>query len=273
MGRTLEQKNSQAEGFAKAGELIEIRGTGNLTLQDRRVLNLLYAHAGNRIAEDCYHRIALTELRGSHVGNERVKDSIRRLVKTVVEIPIEDRRGRPATRMFPLLDDSTICDDEDDPLAELTYSFSKGVRAIIGRSEHWGRIQSQILFQFSSKYALALYELLCLRRNLSVSVETFGADDFRALLGVGADEYGRMPDFLRRVVEPAVTEVSGLSDLRVSVLPLRKGESKRGKVTGFMVRWHRKNAREMAATVREWERSRMGRAARLRGDVAEIAKS
>ncbi len=270
MGRTVEQKTSEIEGFAKAGELIEIRGTGNLTLQDRRVLNLLYAHAGDRIAEDVTHTIALADLRGSHVGNDRVKDSIKRLIKTVVEIPVSDRRGRPATRMFPLLDDTTICDDEDDPMAEVAYSFSKGVRVIIGRSEYWGRIQSQILFQFSSKYALALYELLCLRRNLTMNIETIEVDRFRSLLGVLDSEYDRTPDLLRRVIEPAVTEVTGLSDLKVSILPLRRGGKKRGKVTSFLIRWHTKTTREMTATMREWEKARSGRKARLSGTIDKV---
>jgi hypothetical protein len=38
-----------------------------------------------------------------------------------------------------------------------------------------------------SKYAMALYEMLELRRNLDRCVETFMVDRFRELLGVKAD--------------------------------------------------------------------------------------
>jgi plasmid replication initiation protein len=271
MGRTLEQRPSNTEGFPKAGELIEIRGTGSLTLQDRRTLNLLYAHAGDRIAEDRHHRISLQALRGSHVGNERVKDSVDRLIKTVVQIPISDRRGKPAWRMFPLLADTTICQDEDDPSAELVYLFSPGVREIIGQSDQWGRIRSQLLFQLSSKYALALYEMLCLRRNRQKRSDRFEVADLRALLGVKKGDYERMPDFLRRVLEPAVLEVAGLSDLKVTVVPVREGGPKRGKVTGFLLEWDHKTADEMAAAAAELNRPRVGRRARLRDQVEELA--
>jgi hypothetical protein len=40
--RTIEVKSDAFE-FAKARELIEIRGTDTLTLQDRRIINMLYA--------------------------------------------------------------------------------------------------------------------------------------------------------------------------------------------------------------------------------------
>ena len=42
--RTIDQRPNGDE-FAKARELIEIRGTGALSLQDRRVMNVLYANA------------------------------------------------------------------------------------------------------------------------------------------------------------------------------------------------------------------------------------
>jgi hypothetical protein len=43
--KTIDQKPNGDE-FAKARELIEVRGTGELSLQDRRVMNLLYVNAG-----------------------------------------------------------------------------------------------------------------------------------------------------------------------------------------------------------------------------------
>ena len=76
--RTVEQKPS-GDDFAKARELIEARGTGNLSLQDRRIGNLLYKNAGTQICENVKHVMSIAELRGSHKGGERVKDTIVRL--------------------------------------------------------------------------------------------------------------------------------------------------------------------------------------------------
>ena len=43
MGKTLAQRDN-LDGFAKAGEMIEVRQSSALTLHDRRVLNLLIRH-------------------------------------------------------------------------------------------------------------------------------------------------------------------------------------------------------------------------------------
>jgi hypothetical protein len=45
--------------FPKAGELIEFRAQRELSLQDRRILNLLIEHAGPQIASEQKHRIPL----------------------------------------------------------------------------------------------------------------------------------------------------------------------------------------------------------------------
>ena len=59
---TIDQKPS-GDDFAKAREVIEIRGTGSLTLHDRRVMNVLYANAGQKICDDVQHVIGLADLR------------------------------------------------------------------------------------------------------------------------------------------------------------------------------------------------------------------
>src|SRR5512132_4052490 len=86
MSRTIEQKKN-GDGFPKAGELIEFRSQKELTLQDRRILNLLVEHAGPNIVTEEEHRISMTALRGTHKGGERVRDSIVRLMTTIVEVP------------------------------------------------------------------------------------------------------------------------------------------------------------------------------------------
>jgi hypothetical protein len=38
-----------------------------------------------------------------------------------------------------------------------SYSFSKTMREVIGRSQYWGRLKAYVICSFQSKYALALY--------------------------------------------------------------------------------------------------------------------
>ena len=267
---TIEQK-SNGDDFAKAREVIEIRGTGNLTLHDRRVMNVLYANAGQKICDDVEHVISLAELRGSHKGGERVKDSITRLMTTVVQVPVLGRNGRAATKRVQVLSDTTTSDDEDDPTGQVVYSFSRGMREIIKDSTLWGRVRTAVIFAFTSKYSLTLYELICARINLEFMwQEDFTLRDFRALMGVPEDKLQRMPDFLRFCVKVAQDEVNGMADFKVNIAPVRKGGRVRGSVTGFRVSWWRKNADELKEAFQEINRSKIGRLARLRTNANEL---
>ena len=262
--RTIEQTPNYT-GFAKAGELIEVTGTGHLTLQDRRVLNLLYEAAGSQICDDLEHRVPIRNLRGSHKGPERVKDSVLALMKTIVQVPVTGRNGKPSTRLVPLLSDTTISDDDDDPTGEVVFSLSKGLRSIIGKSTHWGRVRGQVMFAFTSKYSLTLYELAAMRVNLHKDTEIFGLDEFRALLGVPDDKLTRNPDLLRYCIQPAVLEVNGLAEFGVAVEPIRRGGTMRGIITGFRVSWWKKQLPELHQAHAELSRSKVGRLARLGG--------
>lgn len=269
MSLTIEQKHS-ADGIVKAGELIEIRQSSALTLHDRRVLNLLIEHAGPGIAEDMDHHIAMWRLRGPHHrGGERVRDSVLRLMDTRIEVPTKDSKGNRATKHMHLLSDTTTTDDEDNPTGEVIYSFSKGMREIIKQSRHWGRIKAYVMFAFTSKYSLALYELLCLRANLRKEEQEFSFEDLRQLLGVAEGKLDRAPDFLRRVIHPAVEEVNALSDYRIEIDLLRNGGVSRGKLRGFRVRWERKEPEEWRKTLDELMRPKVGRRARIQGKVVE----
>lgn len=268
---TIDQKPG-GDDFAKARELIEIRGTGELSLLDRRVMNVLYANAGARLCDDVVHVISIAELRGNHKGGERVKDSILRLMKTVVQVPVTGRNGKPATKLVQVLSDTTTSDDEDDASGQVMYSFSKGMRDIIKDSTLWGRVRTAVIFAFTSKYSLTLYELITTRINLKhVWQEDFELDDLRALLGVPPDKLLRTPDLLRKVIQPAETEVNGLADFGVKIEPIRKGGTMRGLVTGFRVSWWRKDTPALQEAYQEIKRSKVGRLARLTGKVEGVA--
>jgi hypothetical protein len=270
--RTVEQKPS-GDDFAKARELIEARGTGGLSLQDRRVVNLLYENAGSRLCDDVDHVIGIAKLRGPHKGGERVKDTIVRLQQTIVQVPTIGKNGRPATKRVQILSDTTTSDDEDDPTGQVVYAFSRGMREIIKDSTLWGRVRTAVIFAFTSKYSLSLYEILTTRINLShVWDEQFSLKDFRALLGVPEDKLLRMPDLLRNCINVAVIEVNGMADFGVKIAPIRKGGKLRGKVTGFKVSWWRKNAQQLQEAYKEIKQPKVGRIERLTGKVEKMVE-
>lgn len=270
MSKTLDQKPS-TEGTIKPGELIEIRQASSLTLYDRRVLNLLIEHAGSGIADDEVHYVAMSRLR-THKANasERVRDSIVRLMTTLVEVPVRDRSGKRATLRTALLASTTTTDDEQDSAGEVAFRFSEEMRAIIRKSDHWGRIKGYVMFAFSTKYALALYEAICLRINLRTSEQIFSVEEFRQLLGVPNGKLSVFKNLNKWAISPAFEEVNALSDFNVDIEPIREGGRIRGKLKGFRLSWERKKSEEWRKTLNELMRHSSGRKARIKNQVEEI---
>ena len=264
-------QRSNADGFVKPGELVTIRGGEQLSLQDRRIFNLLIENAWSEIGEDKEHQIAIAKLRGPrHKGGERVADSIKALMTTLVEVPTM-LNGEPAIFTTLLLVDTTQTIDENSPSALLLYHFPKGMREIIRQSRHWGRIKAYVMFAFSSKYALMLYEALCLRGNLRVDEQVFSVEDFRALLGIEPGKLTLFKNLKKWALDPAVAEVNALSDFNVEIDPIREGGQVRGKLTGFRVSWEKKTQEQWRGVLDELLRPKLGRSARIRGVVEHVA--
>jgi len=273
MSLTLKQK-SNFDGWPKAKEVIELTGakTGQLTMHDRRTLNLLFEHAHDHggLAEDVEHEIALMDIRGTHKGGERIRESLRRLVGITVEISTTVN-GKPKIIHTHLLDFTESDLNEDDPTATVRYGLPKKLRKALKGSTQWGRIKAEIVMAMTSKYAISLYELVQLRSGLSQKFhEDFDLERFRELMGVPSGKLLRAPDLIRRVVRPAELEVNGLSDFSVKLGPLRQGGADRGKLIGIRMSWWRKNADEYRVALKERKNVKIGRMARLKGEVEEI---
>jgi len=254
----------------KPGELVEVRAAAGLSLHDRRVFNLLIDNAWPEIGEDKEHRIAIAKVRGPrHESGDRVAESVSRLMTTLVEIPTM-LNGQAAVLKIQLLGETTQVIDEDSPNAVLVYSFPPKLREIIKGSQYWGRIKSHVMFAFTSKYALALYEAVCLRANLRVCEQAFSVADFRALLGVEKGQYPGFPQLKQWVLTPSLSEVNGLSDFNVEIEPIREGGMLRGKLTGFRLWWEKKSPEEWRAVIDELNRPKVGRRARIRGKVEAV---
>ena len=222
------KQRSNYDGFPKAAELIEIEGAHALEASDRAMFNQLLqtAHDSGQLTEpDAKWEISLAGLRRAstkHESNDRIRDSLRRLRRTEVRVTyISARTGLSRTMETHLLE-FTDTDDMDSPTATVQFGIPKRLRTVLARSNRWGRIRCEISYAMTSKYAIALYKMVCLRANLDRCVETIDIGRFRELLGVPPGAYDRADNFMRNVIAPAVLEVNGLSDIGVEIEMVRK---------------------------------------------------
>jgi hypothetical protein len=88
-------------------------------------------------------------------------------------------------------------------------------------------------------------------------IETFPLARFRDLMGVPPGKLTRGPDFTRFVIDPAVLEVSGISDMSVK-LELQRHNKTRA-IEAVTVAWWHKEGDELRAAMRERDQSKIGR--------------
>jgi hypothetical protein len=120
----------------------------------------------------------------------------------------------------------------------------------------------------TSKYAIALYELVQLRANLQKCTETFPIDRFRELMGVPPGKLTRGNDLVRWVPETAALEVNGLSDCGVKLEPRRSNP--KAPITAVTITWWRKHGDAYRETLKELRQPKVGRMARLKGTVERL---
>jgi len=281
VSRTAEQKTNHL-GFPKPGELIEMTGTHALEASDRAILNLLYQHAhdsGKLLEQNAEWEIPLATVRQAfsrHESSDRLRDSLTRLMSVKVNVAYVAETGDgvegPEQRVVitGLFDFFDVSAKELAKRATLRYGLPRKLAPILESSGRWGRIKAEIVCSMTSKYAIALYELIQLRANMEKSVESFPIDRFRELLGVPPGTYVRGDNFQRKVLDPAVLEVNGLSDMSLQI-ELERLHS-RAPIHAVTLGWWRKSGEEFRAAMQERGRSKVGRMARLRGQV-EIAQA
>jgi hypothetical protein len=252
--------------IVKPGELIDVREMKPLTLYDRRNFNLLVANAWDEIEEDKDHVIPKAVLRGSHDSNDRIRDTVHRLMSTIVEMDVI-RNGKKFIRSTQLLG-PTDREDGDDETGVLYYSFPKALRTIIKNSTTYGRLRTEVMFCFTSRYALALYELIQKRGNLKhKNTEEWTVEEFRKLLGVKKDKLLAFCALRQRAIDPAVAEVNALGDYRVQIDGVRTGRS----ITRIRMIWFPKDEQGLKAAYTEVQRHKAGRKARIGGRAEVIA--
>lgn len=250
----------------KPSEIIGIAGIEGWSLADRRTWNLLLVNAwGERLENPTADfTIDLRELRGLHDSNDRVRESLKKLQKTLVNVTFPDGKRRVVQMLG-----ATDFENEDRQEGTLTYDFHRKLIPVLRDSEIYARMETKVLSAFTSKYGLGLYEVIASKINLRKASEEIDLEALRQWLGVEDGKLSRWPDLNRFAVKPAVREVNALSPYAVEIEPIRRGR----KVISLRVSWAKKQPFSPAerAAAREVNRSKIGRKSRISGTVQTVS--
>jgi hypothetical protein len=260
--RTLDARPS-ADSLIKPGELVDLIEVTPLSLNDRRIYNQLLENAWDAIDKPVSHIISKAALRGKHNSNDRVGESLERLMSAVVKVSV-NWDGGPAIERVQLLG-GNIEALRSDGLIE--YEIPARLRKIIGNSTVFARLQREVMFALSSKYSLTLYEMVQKRGNLRWrSSERFSLEALRGILGVPKGKLTSWSNLKLRALDPSVAEVNDLSDFMVAFEPIKSGRS----VTHVELKWWRKDEEATGAAGRALQFSKVGRRVKATGAEEQV---
>ena len=261
--RTVEAKPN-ADSLIKPGELVDLIEVTPLTLNDRRIYNQLLENAWEAIDKPVTHVVSKAALRGSHNSNDRVGESLERLMSAIVKVAVI-WDGEPAIERVQLLG-GNLESGRADGLLE--YEIPARLRKIIRNSQVFARLQREVMFALSSKYALTLYEMVQKRGNLRWKAsERFTLDALRGIMGVPKGKLSSWSNLKLRAIDPAVAEVNALSDFMVEISPIKTGRA----VTHVEMRWWKKDGDARGAADRALQFSKVGRRVKSEGRTEQVS--
>lgn len=259
--RTLDLTPQPGE-MLKPKELIELRNTGALTLQDRRVFNKLVENAwGPNLGKPGHwFEIRTADLRDATDRNKRLSDSIERLMQTICVAV--DKSGEFETRT-PLLSSNKL--DTQVNNGTFRYKLTEELADLLKDSTIFAKLDLEVMRSFRSKYAFSLYEAVARRIRMKRFTENLTIDELRDILGVEEDKLGAYKNLNKYAIQPAVTEVNAITPYTVSIVPKKQGR----KVVSFIMGWEVKNEEQLQAAYTEMNRHSVGRKARAT-DSADV---
>lgn len=102
-------------------------------------------------------------------------------------------------------------------------------------SSHFTQYDLEFIATLNSIYSVRLYELIV--KWLSVKqTDVFDYEILRGQLGIGVNEYQRMTDFKKRVLDLAINEINEKTDIKVSYSQEKNGT----KIVGFKFKVNKK---------------------------------
>jgi len=247
----------------KPKELIELRNTGALTLQDRRVFNKLIENAWGKNLGRAGHwfEIRTADLRDATDRNKRLGDSIERLMQTICLVVDEENELETRT---PLLSSNKLETTKNN--GTFRYKLTEELAELLKDSTIFAKLDLEVMRSFRSKYAFSLYEAISRRVRMKRFTETLTIDDIRDLLGVEEGKLLNYRNLNLRAIQPALDEVNAITPYAVTIVPQKVSR----KVVSFIMGWNVKDTDGLQRAYKELQQPSVGRKFRSNSDQETV---
>lgn len=229
-----------------------------------KLMHLLIATAGGRMAEDVRHELRLASIKSITGMRNHSRATLRELfIELAGAVMVFDDTDAQCEIIGGFLDRAKL-DYRDEATDDLLVAwwFGGAFREMAENSCHWAIMDRQTVFALSSKYSILLFQYVASLVNLNyVTSKTFTVSELRAVMGVSEGKLERFADLNRRALSAAIAEINQTSRLTLTVTPRKSGRT----VTGITIAWAEKEPERKRDTKRELERPKVGRKARRDG--------
>ena len=190
----------------------------DLSLVDRKVVNILLKNAYNNLDSEKYHAIQLSEIKNaigwSGKNYLKLKNSLTKLVSTKIEWNIFKKDKKNEWVISSLLASASITS------GKCIYEYSSRLKELFKNPNIYSKINLLIQNNFKSKYSLILWEFLtdCLTANNkdAIGTEWIKIEDYKNLLGVEANKYKTFKALNVNIIKLPLDEINQVSDLEVA---------------------------------------------------------
>jgi hypothetical protein len=237
------------------------------SLKALKLMHLMIATAGGRMAEPVQHEMRLSDIRKidglGHHTHETLKPLFGELRAATL---IHDDTEKKRVQIGGILD-VALLDYRHEVSGDtlLTWYFSRMFTAMAEQSNHWAIMDRQAVFHLGSKYSVLLFQHISSLTKLDhVTDKNFTVPELRAMFGVPDGKLPRFADLNRRALEAAITEINQLSRLTLTATAHKIGRT----VASVTISWEEKPLEQKKDTRRELDRPKVGRKARRDGTAA-----
>lgn len=272
MGKTTEVAADRAFDQTKTVLPAEVaRGvymTNAPSLAALKLMHLMIATAGGRMADDVSHEIRLADIRKIDGMDNHTRASLTPLFgELAAAVLTHDDPAKMVVTIGGFLDEARI-NYRNEVSGDLlvTWTFRSTFRRMAAESNHWAILDRQTVFHLGSKYSVLLFQHVASLVNLSrVSAKTFTIPEMRALLGVPEGKLARFADLNKWALKSAIEEINQLSRLMLTVTPNKIGRM----VASITITWQVKD--DPTPAKRELQGHSAGRKTRRDGSSETVA--
>lgn len=268
MGKTIQVAADRAFDQTKTVLPAELaRGvymTNAPSLAALKLMHLMIAKAGGRMADDTRHEMRLADIRAVDGMRNHDRDSLTPLFgELAAAVLTHDDPEKMVVTIGGLVDEARI-DYREEASGELlvTWNFRSTFRRMAAESNVWAILDRQTVFHLGSKYAVLLFQHIASLAHLDrVKAKTFTVPELRAVLAIPEGQQKRFADLNRNCLQTAISEINQLSRLTLTATTKKVGRT----VASVTIGWEEKP--DPAEAKRELDSHSAGRKARREGTV------